>query len=69
MAEQLALFEIVHRDVKPAIPSGFVRGSLPGTIAPTAGSHEGVPMLPESALAQQLIDVANLSIQVTKESQ
>lgn len=38
----------------PGAPVQFIAGMLPGTITPTTGSHAGVPMLPDSALAKAL---------------
>lgn len=37
------------------IPRGFVVAKLPGAIAPTFGSHEGVSMFDGSACCQALI--------------
>ena len=49
---QLSLLEWTKPE---RLPAGFVRGSLPGSIAPTWGSHEGVPMYADSTIAHALM--------------
>lgn len=42
---------------REVLPRGSVRGSFPGTIAPTWSNHKGVSMYPDSAIARALLSV------------
>jgi len=51
---QSTMFDLFPKEPLQEPPPGFERGSLPGTITPTTGTHAGVPMTPNSALVRAL---------------
>jgi len=51
---QTSMFSLFSSKEQQELPPGFERGSLPGTITPTSGTHAGVPMTPNSALVRAL---------------